>query len=51
MVERVLTDDGLRDRLVTEASEHVLGFDWGDVGRQTLGVYAALRRARDLTAR
>ena len=39
MVERVLTDDGLRDRLVTEASEHVLGFDWGDVGRQTLEIY------------
>jgi glycogen(starch) synthase len=39
MVERVLTDDGLRDRLVTEASEHVLGFDWADVARQTLEIY------------
>ena len=42
MVERVLTDDDLRDRLVTEASEHVLSFDWADVARQTLDVYAAL---------
>jgi glycogen(starch) synthase len=44
MVERVLTDDGLRDRLVTEASEHVLGFDWGDVARRTIEVYGGLRR-------
>jgi glycogen(starch) synthase len=42
MVERVLTDDDLRDRLVTEASEHVLQFDWADVARQTIDVYAAL---------
>jgi glycogen(starch) synthase len=44
MVERVLTDDALRDRLVTEASEHVLGFDWGDVARRTLELYGELRR-------
>jgi glycogen(starch) synthase len=44
MVERVLTDDDLRDRLVTEASEHVLRFDWGEVARQTLGVYEGLAR-------
>ena len=44
MVERVLTDDGLRDRLVTEASEHVLRFDWGDVARRTIEVYGALPR-------
>src|SRR3954454_24188971 len=31
----LLTDDGLRDRLVAEASEHVLRFDWADVARQT----------------
>jgi glycogen synthase len=42
MVERVLTDDDLRDRLVTEASEHVLRFDWADVARQTLEVYEGL---------
>jgi glycogen(starch) synthase len=42
MVERVLTDDVLRDRLVAEASEHVLGFDWAEIAQQTLGVYATL---------
>jgi glycogen(starch) synthase len=42
MVERVLTDDALRDRLVAEASEHVLRFDWADVARQTHEVYASL---------
>ena len=44
MVERVLTDDALRDRLVTEASEHVLRFDWADVARQTIAVYEGLAR-------
>src|SRR5688500_8335346 len=39
MMERVLTDDALRDRLVTEASEHVLRFDWRDVARQTQAIY------------
>jgi glycogen(starch) synthase len=48
MVERVLTDDGLRDRLVTEASEHVLRFDWADVARQTAAVYADLRPAESV---
>jgi glycogen(starch) synthase len=38
----VLTDDALRMRLVAEASEHILGFDWGDVARRTAGVYADL---------
>jgi glycogen synthase len=42
MMERVLTDAELRDRLVTEASEHVLRFDWADVARQTSAVYARL---------
>jgi glycogen(starch) synthase len=42
MVERVLTDDELRDRLVAEASEHVLSFDWADVARQTSGLYGEL---------
>jgi glycogen(starch) synthase len=45
MVERLLTDDALRDRLVAEASEHVLRFDWADVARQTSAVYAQLGRA------
>jgi glycogen(starch) synthase len=42
MAERLLTDEELRDRLVTEASEHVLGFDWGDVANQVEGVYREL---------
>ena len=42
MAEQILTDDGLRDRLVAEAREHVLGFDWADVARQTAKVYADL---------
>jgi glycogen(starch) synthase len=44
MVERLLSDPGLRDRLVAEASEHVLGFDWADVASQTASVYAELVR-------
>lgn len=39
MAERVLTDPELRDRLVTEASDHVLTFDWLDVARTTLELY------------
>jgi glycogen(starch) synthase len=45
MVERLLTDDALRERLVVEASEHVLSFDWADVARQTAALYAELGRA------
>jgi len=39
MAERLLTDDELRDRLVAEASEHVLGFDWADVAREVAALY------------
>jgi glycogen synthase len=46
MAERLLTDDALRARLVAEASEHVLGFDWADVARQTAVVYDSLSGAR-----
>jgi glycogen(starch) synthase len=46
MVERVLTDAALRDRLVAEATEHVLRFDWADVARSTAEVYADLVRDR-----
>ena len=35
MIERLLVDDELRDRLVTEASEHVLRFDWDDIAQRT----------------
>ena len=40
MAERLLTDAALRDRLVAEASEHVLRFDWTDVAERTAAVYA-----------
>jgi glycogen(starch) synthase len=42
MMRRVLVDDALRDRLVAEASAHVLRFDWADVAEQTAQVYAEL---------
>jgi glycogen synthase len=45
MAERLLTDVELRDRLVAEASEHVLSFDWADVARQVAGVYRETQRA------
>ena len=44
MAERLLTDEELRDRLVAEASEHVLTFDWADVARQVAAVYATSRQ-------
>jgi glycogen(starch) synthase len=46
MMQRVLTDDELRDRLVAEASAHVLRFDWGDIAEQTAQVYSELVGAR-----
>jgi glycogen synthase len=45
MMELVLTDAALRDRLVVEASEHVGRFDWADVAARTAEVYAELGRA------
>jgi glycogen synthase len=39
MIERLLVDDQLRDRLVTEASEHVLRFDWDDIAVRTREIY------------
>ena len=41
-VEKVLTDDALRDRLVVEASEHVLAFDWSEVAEQTAELYGSV---------
>jgi glycogen(starch) synthase len=41
-LERVLEDDAERARLVAEAREHVLAFDWSEVARQTRSVYDAL---------
>jgi glycogen synthase len=51
MAERVLTDDALRERLVAEASEHVLSFDWADVARQVGALYADVVEARPGVAR
>jgi glycogen(starch) synthase len=48
ILERVLTDDAERAQLVAEAREHVLRFDWGEVARQTNGVYRKLERANRL---
>jgi glycogen(starch) synthase len=45
MAERILTDAPLRERLIAEASEHVLTFDWADVAEQAAAVYAELERA------
>jgi glycogen(starch) synthase len=42
MLEKMLTDEELRERLVAEAREHVLQFDWAEVARETAEVYDAL---------
>ena len=39
MAERLLTDEALCDRMVAEAQEHVLTFDWADVARQAAALY------------
>jgi glycogen(starch) synthase len=46
MMQRVLDDDALRERLVAEASVHVRSFDWNDVARQTAEVYTELGGGR-----
>jgi glycogen(starch) synthase len=43
MIERLLVDRALRDRLVTQASEHVLRFDWDDIAQRTRGIYDELQ--------
>ena len=45
---RLLTDRELRERLVAEASAHVLRFDWDDVAERTAAVYADLTASRSL---
>ena len=44
MIERLLVDEALRDRLVTEASEHVLRFDWEDIAQRTRAIYDGTAR-------
>jgi glycogen(starch) synthase len=39
---RVLRDEELSQRLIAEAHEHVLRFDWADVAARTAAVYADL---------
>jgi glycogen(starch) synthase len=51
MAERLLADEQLRDRLVAEASEHVLTFDWADVARQVAAVYDEVSEPRPATRR
>jgi len=46
MAERLLADDELRERLVAEAQEHVLTFDWADVARQVAAVYEGVAPSR-----
>jgi glycogen(starch) synthase len=43
---RVLSDPELEARLIAEAKEHVLLFDWADVAAQTAAVYAELVGAK-----
>jgi glycogen synthase len=50
MAERLLTDAPLRERLIAEATEHVLTFDWADVAEQAAEVYGELEGVRS-TAR
>ena len=45
MIERLLVDEQLRDRLVVEASEHVLSFDWDDIATRTRAIYGELAPA------
>ena len=42
ILEEVLTDEEVRQQLVSEAREHVLGFGWSEVARSTACVYAEL---------
>jgi glycogen(starch) synthase len=51
MIERLLVDVELRDRLVTEATEHVLSFDWSDVAQRTRAIYSDVLPHREATKR
>jgi glycogen(starch) synthase len=49
LLERVLEDDSERLRLVAEAREHVLSFNWVEVARRTRAVYEAMVPQRAAT--
>ena len=54
LIELVLTNPALRFRLVTEASDHVRGFDWTEVARRTAALYREamrMKRPRRLSER
>jgi glycogen(starch) synthase len=51
MIERLLVDDQLRERLVAEASEYVLRFDWDDIAWRTRAIYTELREPAPTGAR
>jgi glycogen synthase len=42
VLEEILSDDRTRTRLITEAREHVLHFDWAEVARRTRALYLGL---------
>jgi glycogen(starch) synthase len=42
MIEKMLTEEDLRERLIAEAREHVLTFDWSEVAAETAAVYEEL---------
>jgi glycogen(starch) synthase len=42
ILERVLTDEKARRRLIEKARAHVLGFSWPEVARRTAAVYGQL---------
>ena len=50
LLERVLEDDATRARLVREAREYVLAFDWSEVAGRTRAVYESLSRQRSATS-
>jgi glycogen(starch) synthase len=37
--ERLLTDDGLRERVIAQAFEHVLSFDWSEIAAEVCHLY------------
>ncbi len=47
-MEKLLTDEALRERIVAEAREHVVTFDWADVARRTLALYGQVGRRASL---
>jgi glycogen synthase len=51
MIERLLVDEELRDRLVTEATEHILSFDWSDIAQRTRAIYSDVLPRREATKR